>query len=160
MADYNMENRVFKCLLCSHFQALSLRNLLNHYRTVHSNQSSFFVTCNVDGCPATFTLYNSLHRHVTRKHKDVYQGIINPRNQANETETDDEIGQDIIGNDFFANEYEPPSDPDSSSLSSSSSEEEEEEDNEQEDHDVIVNQGNEDHDIVSLMQLFQALSLK
>ncbi|XP_066911641.1 uncharacterized protein [Clytia hemisphaerica] len=64
--------QTFKCLLCNHFHALSLRSLLNHYRIVHVNQSTFNVTCNVDGCPATFSLYNSFYKHVTRKHYAVY----------------------------------------------------------------------------------------
>ena len=63
---------IFKCLLCKSFQSLSLRLLLNHYRCVHANEPSFTVKCNVNNCPAEFSLYNSLYRHVTRKHKEIY----------------------------------------------------------------------------------------
>ena len=65
--------RVFMCLRCDYFQALSLRNLLNHYRFAHSNEAFFSVKCNVDQCPAISTLFNSLYSHVIRKHKNIYQ---------------------------------------------------------------------------------------
>lgn len=63
---------IHKCTLCNNFQSLLLRQLLNHYRCVHANEISFSVRCNIDGCPATFQIYNSLYKHVTRKHKDEY----------------------------------------------------------------------------------------
>eukprot|EP00111_Clytia_hemisphaerica_P013852 TCONS_00040766-protein len=146
---------VFKCLKCNRFEALSLRCLLNHYRSTHANESSFNVTCNVDGCPATFSIYNSLYKHITRKHKEVYyrqqnEGIIiNPQN-ANEIEVDEEPAnienfddttdtsdnEDLYGNnnnperaaDLTADEQQQPL------SSSSSASEDEQEDEDENDH--------------------------
>ena len=63
---------VFRCSRCNAFQALTLRGLLNHYYTVHSNETNFRVVCGVNDCPAIFTKYNSLYKHVTRQHRDIY----------------------------------------------------------------------------------------
>lgn len=67
---------VHKCTLCSRFQALILRELLNHYDTVHSNEVNFRVVCGVDCCPATFTLYNSLYKHVVKRHRRTYEDVV------------------------------------------------------------------------------------
>ena len=74
------ENRIraepWHCTLCNSFQALTLRILLRHYNSVHSNEPNFQVACLVQGCPAKFTIYNSLYKHVLKYHKDDYEGEI------------------------------------------------------------------------------------
>ena len=79
---------VFECDLCKLFRALSLRSLLSHYHTVHSKRIDFKVTCNVDKCPAVFTKYNSLYRHVRRHHEVKY----NVTEQSNYIGNDDNDG--------------------------------------------------------------------
>ena len=63
---------VFKCLRCSTFQSLELRDLLSHYHQVHSNEINLSVKCDVYGCPAAFQKYNSLYKHIRRHHDNVY----------------------------------------------------------------------------------------
>jgi len=65
---------VFKCLLCSSFQAVILRRLMNHYNVVCAGELNFNVKCNVSGCPLVFQRYNSYYRHV-RNHTSVYNLI-------------------------------------------------------------------------------------
>ena len=36
---------------------------------VHSFDPGFTVTCGVDGCPKTFTKYNSFRKHILRHHR-------------------------------------------------------------------------------------------
>lgn len=79
------------CSCCDYFQAISLRTLLNHYNKVHGHEPNFRVVCNVNGCPATFTKYNSLYKHITRWHVDVYKDT-QPDNDSTEDNVDDGEG--------------------------------------------------------------------
>ena len=45
---------------------------LSHYNAVHANEPNFRVACSIDGCPATFNLYNSFYKHVLKYHKELY----------------------------------------------------------------------------------------
>ena len=63
---------VFKCSLCEIFYCLGLRALLNHIYSVHSQELNFKAACNVNGCPSTFTKYNSLYKHILKHHREVY----------------------------------------------------------------------------------------
>ncbi|XP_028417997.1 uncharacterized protein LOC114542721 [Dendronephthya gigantea] len=84
--------RRWECRLCNCFQAISLRTLLNHYNKVHGNEPNFQVVCGIENCPATFTKYNSLYKHITRSHKEVYDGNIEDNADAefnNEDNIDD-----------------------------------------------------------------------
>ena len=58
----------FKCPICGHFRALSLKAILTHCNIVHGNDINFQVTCGVDGCPAKFFKYNSFYKHTKRHH--------------------------------------------------------------------------------------------
>lgn len=66
-------NTVWKCSLCSVFVALTLRVLMNHYYSVHSNDVNFFIRCGIDDCPATFRRYDSFYKHVRRNHRAEYE---------------------------------------------------------------------------------------
>jgi len=59
----------FKCLwpFCM-FVALHFGDLLSHINIVHSDSSNFSILCGIDGCTSQYNKYNSLHRHVSRKH--------------------------------------------------------------------------------------------
>ena len=67
---------VFKCSQCEIFQCLSLRALLNHIYSVHSNDLNFKILCNVNDCPVSFTKYNSLYKHVLKHHRQVYDNDV------------------------------------------------------------------------------------
>ena len=62
----------WECSICNCFHSLLLRTLLSHYNKVHANEPNFRVVCNVDDCPAIFSKYNSLYKHVKRHHGDIY----------------------------------------------------------------------------------------
>ena len=62
----------FTCSCCNSFKSLTLRTSLNHYFIVHRNEPNFQLTCNVDGCPATFKKYNSFYKHVHKQHRAIY----------------------------------------------------------------------------------------
>ena len=70
-----MEGSIFICSKCNSFRALTLRGLLNHYFTVHSNETNFRVVCGVDDCPAIFTKYNSFYKHVRKQHRNAYDAV-------------------------------------------------------------------------------------
>lgn len=67
-------NQIWRCSLCPVFVALTLRVLMNHIYTVHSNKINFFVRCGVNNCPATFQRYHSFYKHVKKKHDKEYEG--------------------------------------------------------------------------------------
>ena len=92
----------FRCSRCNAFQALTLRGLLNHYFTVHSNETNFHVVCGVNDCPAIFTKYNSLYKHVTRQHRDTYD-IPRGYNTANRQEEIHQNGVNANGCDSDVN---------------------------------------------------------
>ena len=76
------------------------RYLLNHYRLVHANHSSFNVNCNIDGCPSTFSIYNSLYKHVTRKHKEIYyQQNLDANEFEQPSQENEAANQEVILND-------------------------------------------------------------
>ncbi len=81
----------WECRICNCFHSLSLRTLLSHYNKVHGNEPNFRVVCNVDDCPAIFTKYNSLYKHVKRCHGDIYNVTMeeNPDAEFRNTITDD-----------------------------------------------------------------------
>ena len=56
---------------------------------MHSNEPNFQVACSVQGCPAKFTVYNSLYKHVLKYHKDDYEGKIL---------CSDEMPQELVNN--------------------------------------------------------------
>jgi len=64
---------VFRCYLCSTFQSLSLKALLSHYNAIHSHELNFEVKCGVNDCPAQFRKFNTLYKHVLKRHKEVYE---------------------------------------------------------------------------------------
>ena len=66
---------LWKCSLCTVFVAVTLRILMNHYYTVHSNEVNFSVRCGVNDCPATFQRYHSFYKHVKRRHKNEYEVV-------------------------------------------------------------------------------------
>lgn len=96
---------VFRCFRCNAYQALTLRRLLNHYFTVHSNETNFRVICGVNNCPAMFTKYNSLYKHVTRQHRETYD-VPQECNTENRRE---EICQNLHGADGGEHDVNPAS---------------------------------------------------
>ncbi|XP_066931778.1 uncharacterized protein [Clytia hemisphaerica] len=138
---------IFRCLLCNYFQALSVRLLLDHYRSVHANQSSFNVKCNVDGCVATFSLYNSLYKHITRKHKEVYhqqpyaiQGRQQPNGEIQLNEEEEAVPDGIEHVQYEVDQHEgDDAIPLAAESSSSSSDVSDSEDDEQEQQQEVDN---------------------
>ena len=119
--DLFNKQQIFKCLLCEKFQALSIRLLLNHYRCVHANESSFSVRCNISNCPAVFKLYNSLYKHVTRKHSEIYNNNVTEQNNNSNDNSDnfeDEIENTNHSNENDSSSEESPPDIESSSSTS------------------------------------------
>lgn len=58
----------FRCSICLVFFALTLRLLLKHLYLEHAGRPNFHVLCGIEGCPQTYTKYNSFYRHVNREH--------------------------------------------------------------------------------------------
>ena len=56
-----------KCPMCS-FEAPTVRLVLAHLRSVHSNDPRFNVMCGIDGCARTYRKYSGLHSHLYRSH--------------------------------------------------------------------------------------------
>lgn len=54
----------WKCFICTTFFALTLRVLMSHYYSAHSNGPNFWLKCGVNDCPATFRRYHSFYKHV------------------------------------------------------------------------------------------------
>ena len=100
------------CTCCNYFQAISLRTLLNHYNKVHGHETNFRVVCNVDDCPAIFTKYNSLYKHITRCHEDVYNETVKGNSDVDNTE--DKVNDDGDLFDYNLRLYNEISDKDSS----------------------------------------------
>ena len=99
------------CRSCNCFQAISLRTLLNHY------EPNLRVVCNVDECPAIFTKYNSLYKHITRCHNEVYNDNIEDNanaefNHNNENDIND-MDDDSVA-DTYINQVSDDSDESSS----------------------------------------------
>lgn len=59
---------VYRCIMCTGYVTLSLRELLDHTRRSHSNDPSFHVLCGLDGCPRTYKKFLSFRNHIIRKH--------------------------------------------------------------------------------------------
>jgi hypothetical protein len=83
------QNTVWKCSLCAVFVAVTLRVLMNHYYTVHSNEVNFSIRCGVDDCPATFQRYHSFYKHVKKKHRRAYDNsfTLQPLDDTSSTES-------------------------------------------------------------------------
>lgn len=61
----------FDCDNCN-FKSLTLKVLLSHIYSSHSQRLNFRTKCNV--CELYFTKYNSLYKHTVRHHKELYNG--------------------------------------------------------------------------------------
>jgi hypothetical protein len=55
------------CPMCT-FEARSLKIVLSHLRSVHSNDPRFNVMCGLEGCSSTFTTFSALYSHIYRRH--------------------------------------------------------------------------------------------
>lgn len=63
----------FLCKICNNFASHTYSKVLRHIGLVHSFDPGFSVTCGVDGCPRTFTKYNSFRKHILRHHRFLLQ---------------------------------------------------------------------------------------
>ena len=45
---------------------------MTHIYQSHSHGRNFFVTCGIDGCPATYQRYHSFYKHVKSLHSHLY----------------------------------------------------------------------------------------
>ena len=61
----------FKCPLCSKFARDQFAPVLRHIKDVHSFDPSFHIVCGLDGCPASYTNYESFRSHVYLNHKHI-----------------------------------------------------------------------------------------
>ena len=50
------------------FEAPSVKIVLSHLRSVHSNDPKFNVMCGLDGCSSTFRTFSGLYSHIYRRH--------------------------------------------------------------------------------------------
>ena len=62
-----------KCPMCS-FEAPTVKLVLSHLRSVHSNDPRFHVMCGIDGCARTYRRYSGLHSHLYRCHWSTSRG--------------------------------------------------------------------------------------
>jgi hypothetical protein len=59
----------WRCPICLVFFALTLRILITHVNIEHCTTPGCVIPCGVDGCPMSYTRFNSFYRHVHRDHK-------------------------------------------------------------------------------------------
>ena len=60
---------VHYCPICD-FTTSTLIQWFSHDRSAHSNDPSFCVTCGINGCKRTYSIFSSLNSHVYRNHKE------------------------------------------------------------------------------------------
>ena len=84
----NGQNTIWKCSLCAAFVAITLRVLMNHYYTVHSNEVNFSVRCGINECPATFKRYHSFYKHIRKKHHHEYESKVKEDVNYSQCESD------------------------------------------------------------------------
>lgn len=60
-------NGNYRCSKCS-YQSATRGTLLNHLQMIHSGDQDFQVICGIDKCEASYSLINSLKKHIRRKH--------------------------------------------------------------------------------------------
>ena len=84
----NGQNTIWKCSLCAAFVAITLRVLMNHYYTVHSNEVNFSVRWGINECPATFKRYHSFYKHIRKKHHHEYEGKLKEDVNYSQCESD------------------------------------------------------------------------
>ena len=63
---------LFVCRSCQSFRCISLRILLQHIHSVHSQDLNFKIKCCINDCPFYFVKYNSLYKHTVKHHKNEY----------------------------------------------------------------------------------------
>ena len=63
---------MFECTKCEYHTRLYSR-LLSHYRFAHSSDRNFFVVCGVERCQKSYSVVDSLIRHIKRKHTIFYE---------------------------------------------------------------------------------------
>ena len=68
-----------KCPMCT-FEARSVRIVLSHLRSVHSNDPRFNVMCGLDGCSSTFRTFSAFYSHIYRRHRS--SGIVTSEKYA------------------------------------------------------------------------------
>lgn len=59
---------VVECWICHSFAAPSLKAIIRHIGSVHSNDPNFNVCCGIQGCSRRYKNYHSFRRHFYRKH--------------------------------------------------------------------------------------------
>ena len=69
----------WKCKTCPAFRTLELKSWMSHVRAVHSFQPNFKINCPVVNCPASYSVYHSLYKHISNHHKHLYKGSISTR---------------------------------------------------------------------------------
>ena len=82
MADTQQNSRNFHCEHCN-FKSVTLRRLLNHIYSIHSQDLNFKIKCGVPGCELQFDKYNSLYKHVVKHHNDLYNNHLTNAQQVN-----------------------------------------------------------------------------
>lgn len=61
----------WRCSICFVFVAVTLRVLMRHIYSEHSQAPNFRIECSVDECKETYRKYNSFYRHVMKHHSDL-----------------------------------------------------------------------------------------
>lgn len=87
----------YRCNLCVGYQAVSLRQLLNHMSRNHKSDPNFHVLCGIDGCARTYRVFFSFRNHIVHKHSLAY----------NTTVSDHEAEQDVNLNGEFPGPEQP-----------------------------------------------------
>lgn len=72
----------WKCPLCSSFGALSMKRIIRHIGSVHAHNAGFQVCCGIDGCPRTYTMFQSYRQHLYRHHRETLDAP--PRSNSSE----------------------------------------------------------------------------
>ena len=79
----------YVCSYCA-VRKQSLNKYLYHLQ-FHQHSPDFHVTCNISGCPRSFSVIDSLRRHIRRKHS---QELSSTPSSDNQSEGEQEIGSD------------------------------------------------------------------
>lgn len=95
---HTTNSKKFECQICRKVSRKCYLGILQHIREVHSFEPDFHILCGLDGCPATYNVYESFRSHVYKKHRELLTSN-NSCNQgvaAEDTAASDSGGQDTV----------------------------------------------------------------
>ena len=79
--------------------------MVQHVGLIHAHEANFSITCGLNDCKSTFTLYESYRRHVYRKHGE----HVLPNNDDMDMDNNTDLNMENMDNDLHPEANVPPS---------------------------------------------------